>query len=317
MAARLVTVFGGSGFLGRHLVRRLAQSGARVRVAVRDVEAANFLKPMGDVGQIVPVQANLRHGPSVARAVERAQAVVNLVGILYQFGPQRFAAVHAQGAGRVAGAAAEAGAERFVQVSAIGADADSPAEYARSKAAGEVAVREAYPEATIVRPSVIFGPEDGFFNRFAALARLTPVLPLIGGGETRFQPVYVGDVAAALMRILDDPDTAGQTFELGGPAIYSLRQVMELVLEQIGRERLLLAVPFPLAMLKARFLELLPVPPLTRDQVKLLMRDSVVAEGARTLEDLGLTPTAVETILPSYLDRYRRGGWKRSEGAGP
>ena len=316
MAARLVTVFGGSGFLGRHVVRRLAQSGARVRVAVRDTEAAMFLKPMGDVGQVVPVQANVRNEPSVGRAVEGADSVINLVGILYESGPQRFASVHGEGAGRAARAAAEAGAERFVQVSAIGADPDSPAQYARSKAAGEAAVREACPGATIVRPSVVFGPEDGFFNRFAALARLLPVLPLIGGGRTRFQPVYVGDVAAALTRILDEPDTAGKTFELGGPRIYSLRQVMELVLREIDRKRVLLPLPFAVAMVQGLFFELLPVPPLTRDQVRLLMRDNVVSEGALTLADLGLEPTSVEAILPTYLGRYRRGGWKQSNEAG-
>ena len=308
MAAHLVTVFGGSGFLGRHLVKRLAQSGARVRVAVRDAEGANFLKPMGDVGQIVPMQANVRDDASVARAVEGADAVVNLVAILYQSGRQRFAAVHVQGARRAAKAAADAGAGRFIQVSAIGADAHSPAEYARTKAAGEAAVREAFAQATIVRPSILFGPEDAFFNRFAALARLSPALPLVGGGGTRFQPIYVGDVAEAIMRILDDPETKGKTFELGGPRVYTWRELMELVLKEVGRKCLLLPLPFPLLMVEAMFLELLPVPPLTRDQVNLLKRDNVVRAGALTLADLGVTPTSVEAILPTYLARYRRRG---------
>lgn len=308
MAAPSITVFGGSGFLGRHLVKRLAEGGARLRVAVRYPEAAGFLKPMGEVGQVVPLQANLRDEASVTRAVEGADAVVNLVGILYQRGRQRFRAVHAEGAARVARAAAAAGARRFVQVSAIGADADSPAEYGRTKAAGEAAVSEAFDGATIVRPSIIFGPEDDFFNRFAAMARLSPALPLIGFGHTRFQPVYVGDVAEAMARLLDDPASAGKTYELGGPRVYSFREIMALVLRETGRNRLLVPLPYPLAMLQARFLELLPVPPLTRDQVQLLKRDNVVGGDAPGLADLGVTPTAVDAILPSYLGRYRRRG---------
>ncbi|MCZ6522806.1 MAG: complex I NDUFA9 subunit family protein [Alphaproteobacteria bacterium] len=308
MAAPSITVFGGSGFLGRHLVKRLAEGGARLRVAVRYPEAAGFLKPMGEVGQVVPLQANLRDEASVTRAVEGADAVVNLVGILYQRGRQRFRAVHVEGAARVARAAAAAGARRFVQVSAIGADADSPAEYGRTKAAGEAAVSEAFDGATSVRPSIIFGPEDDFFNRFAAMARLSPALPLIGFGHTRFQPVYVGDVAEAMARLLDDPASAGKTYELGGPRVYSFREIMALVLRETGRNRLLVPLPYPLAMLQARFLELLPVPPLTRDQVQLLKRDNVVGGDAPGLADLGVTPTAVDAILPSYLGRYRRRG---------
>jgi len=303
-----ITVFGGSGFLGRHLVKRLAEGGAALRVAVRYPEAASFLKPMGEVGQIVPLQANLRDEASVARAVAGADAVVNLVGILYQRGAQRFQAVHAEGAARAARAAAEAGAKRFVQVSAIGADAASPAQYGRTKAAGEAAVAEAFAGATIVRPSIVFGPEDDFFNRFAALARVLPALPLIGFGRTRFQPVYVGDVAEAIARILDDPATAGRTYELGGPRVYSFADLMALVLRETGRRRLLVPLPYALAKLQASFLELLPVPPLTRDQVELLKRDNVVAEGALGLSDLGVEPTAVDAILPTYLARYRRRG---------
>ncbi len=308
MAAPSITVFGGSGFLGRHLVKRLAEGGARLRVAVRYPEAAGFLKPMGEVGQVVPLQANLRDEASVTRAVEGADAVVNLVGILYQRGRQRFRAVHVEGAARAARAAAAAGARRFVQVSAIGADADSPAEYGRTKAAGEAAVSEAFDGATIVRPSIIFGPEDDFFNRFAAMARLSPALPLIGFGHTRFQPVYVGDVAEAMARLLDDPASAGKTYELGGPRVYSFREIMALVLRETGRNRLLVPLPYPLAMMQARFLELLPVPPLTRDQVQLLKRDNVVGGDAPGLADLGVTPTTVDAILPSYLGRYRRRG---------
>ena len=311
-----VTVFGGSGFIGRHTVRRLAQAGLRVRVAVRDPEAAAFLKPMGDVGQVVPVQANLRHEASVRRAVEGADAVINLVGILYQRGSQRFASVHAQGARRVAAAAKAAGAKRFIHVSAIGADPGGTAEYARSKAAGEAAVVEAFPGASIVRPSVVFGPEDAFFNRFAGLARLSPALPLIGGGETRFQPVYVGDVAEAIFAILQRPDTAGRIYELGGPRSYSFKELLQYVLRETGRKRLLLPLPFALAKLQAAILQLLPVPPLTPDQVELLRRDNVASAGLPGLAELGLTATPLEAIVPSYLARFRRHGQMAASNAG-
>ncbi len=312
MRDSLVTVFGGSGFLGRHLVARLAEAGARVTVAVRDPEAASFLKPMGAVGQIVPVQANLRHPPSIARAVEGAAAVVNLVGILYQRGRQRFAAIHARGAELVAKAAASADAGRLIQISAIGADPEAAAEYGRSKAAGEQASRAAFPSATVVRPSIVFGPEDDFFNRFGALARYTPVLPLIGGGATRFQPVYVGDLAAAMVALLNDPATAGRTYELAGPRVYSFRELMQIVMRETGRRRLLVPLPFEIASLQAAFLQLLPVPPLTVDQVKMLRSDNVAAEGTLGLADLGIEPTPVDGILSSYMFRYRRGGAQTS-----
>ncbi len=308
MAARLVTVFGGSGFLGRHLVSRLAKQGWLIRVAVRRPSQANFLKPMGDVGQITPVRAPIQDELAVEAAVADAAAVINLVGILYERGAQTFAHVHARGAQGVAAAAAAAGAERFVQVSAIGADRHAEADYARSKGAGEAAVRTAFPGATVVRPSIVFGPEDDFFNRFAALARLSPVLPLIGGGRTRFQPVYVGDVAEAIVRCLDGAASQGKIYELGGPRVYTFKELMELLLREIGRRRLLLPWPFALAELQAAFLERLPVPPLTRDQVRLLRRDNVVSEDALTLADLGITPTSVELIVPTYLDRYRPHG---------
>jgi NADH dehydrogenase len=308
MAARVITVFGGSGFIGRHLVQRLARRGWIIRVAVRRPDAALFLKPLGDVGQITPVAANLRHAGSVRAAVAGADAVVNLVGILYQGGKQRFDAVHAEGARTVAEAARAAGATRLIQMSALGADPASPAEYARSKAAGEQAAKAAFPGATIVRPSIVFGPEDGFFNRFAAMARFSPALPLIGGGRTRFQPVYVGDVAEAMACILDDDSTAGRVYELAGPTVYSFKELMELTLATIRRRRLLLPLPFWAATLQATFLELLPVPPLTRDQVALLRRDNVASPGALGLADLGITPTAPELVIPTYLDLYRAGG---------
>ncbi len=308
MAARVITVFGGSGFIGRYLVQRLARRGWVIRVAVRRPDAALFLKPCGDVGQVTPIAASLRHQGSVQAAVAGADAVVNLVGILYQRGNQRFDAIHAEGARAVAEAAAAAGARRLVQMSALGADAASPAEYARSKAAGEAAAAAAFPGATIVRPSVVFGPEDGFFNRFAAMARFSPVLPLIGGGTTRFQPVYVGDVAEAMARMLDDDGTRGRSYELGGPQVYSFKELLELTLAAIGRRRLLLPLPFWAASLQAALLELLPTPPLTRDQLRLLRRDNVVTQGAPGLPELGITPTAAELIIPTYLDIYRIGG---------
>jgi NADH dehydrogenase len=308
MTGRLVTVFGGSGFVGRHLVKRLAGQGDRVRVAVRDPEAAQYLKPMGDVGQIGIVQANVRHDGSVAAAVTGADAVVYLPGVLYKSGAQTFEAVHAEGPGRVALAAREAGAGRFIHVSAIGADPESPAQYGQSKAAGEAAVRAAFPQATILRPSLMFGPEDDFINRFAALARLSPVLPLIDGGETRFQPVYVGDVAQAMVAILDDPATASQLYELGGPQVLSFREILALILRETGRKRLLVSVPSWLMLIQAAFLQLLPKPPLTRDQVRLLGIDNVVSEGALGLADLGVTPTTLDSVLPYYIHRYRKTG---------
>lgn len=308
MAARVITVFGGSGFIGRYLVQQLARRGWIIQVAVRHPDAALFLKPLGDVGQITPIAASLRHEGSIAAAVAGADAVINLVGILYERGRQSFAEIHAEGARRGAVAARAAGAARLVQVSAIGADSASPSDYARSKAAGEAAVAAAFPGASIVRPSIVFGPEDGFFNRFAAMARVSPVLPLVGGGRTRFQPVYVGDVAEAIARIVDDSATAGRTYELGGPRVYSFRELLELMLAVVHRRRLLAPLPFWAASLQAAFLELLPVPPLTRDQVRLLQRDNVVAAGAPGLRELGIAPSAVELVIPTYLDVYRPGG---------
>jgi len=304
---RLITVFGGSGFIGRNLVRDLADRGARVRVAVRHPNQALFLKPMGDVGQIQIVQANLRHAPSVAAAVEGADAVINLVGILFESGKQKFDEIQAKGAGRVAEAAAKAGVSRLVHISAIGADAASPSKYARAKAAGEEAVKAAFPTATILRPSIVFGPDDDFFNRFAGLATISPALPLIGG-ETKFQPVYVGDVADAITAALEDEKSAGKTYELGGPRTYTFRELMELTLKEIQRKRMLITVPFGLAKFKAAFLQILPNPLLTVDQVKLLAFDNVVAPKAKKLKDLGITPTPAEAILPRYLYRFRKHG---------
>lgn len=321
MAVQTVTVFGASGFIGRHVVQRLAARGLVVRAATRDPEAALFLKPMGDVGQVTPIQANIRDAKSVAAAVDGADAVINLVGVLYARGRQSFEAVHADGARNAAVAAAEAGASRFVQMSALGADPASPSAYARSKAAGEAAARAAFPGAAILRPSVVFGPQDQFFNRFAEMACWSPVLPafgcpspryrdgridIYGTGGTRFQPVYVGDVAEAVVRCLGD--AAGGVYELGGPTVYSFVELMRLVLREIDRRRLIVPVPFWLAKLVAVFAELLPAPPLTRDQVTLLKWDNVITGAHPTLSDLGIAPTAAEAVLPSYLDIYRRGG---------
>ncbi len=309
MANELITVFGGSGFIGRHVIRALAKRGARVRAAVRQPNLAGYLKVMGDVGQIEPVQANIRYESSIVQAMRGADRVINLVGILHESGPQKFTRVQAEGAAAIARAAAAAGVRKLVHVSAIGANAASPSLYARSKAAGEAAVREHFSTATIIRPSVVFGPEDDFFNRFAGLARLLPALPLIGGGHTKFQPVYVTDVADAIVRALDDPSADGKTYELGGPHIYTMKQIMELVLEQTGRRRFLLPLPFFAARLQAALLQLLPRPLLTVDQVRLLEVDNIVAEGALTLKDLGISqPTSAEVVLPSYLYRYRRTG---------
>ena len=304
----LVTVFGGSGFIGRHLIRRLCAKGFRVRVAVRRPNEALFLKPMGDVGQVQLVQANVRDDRSVAAAVAGATSVVNLVGILFESGKQKFSTVQAEAPGRIGAAAKAAGVRRVIHLSAIGADADSEADYGKTKAAGEAAMKAAFPDATILRPSIVFGPEDDFFNRFAGLARMLPFLPLIGGGETRFQPVYVGDVAAAIMACIDDSSTAGKLFELGGPRVYTFRELMELVLRETGRRRPLLAIPAGLAKFKAWFLQLAPNPMLTVDQVRLLAYDNVVSEGAKGMKALGITPTTAEAIVPSYLWRFRPKG---------
>jgi NADH dehydrogenase len=308
MADKRVTIFGGSGFIGRYLVRRLAAEGWVVRLAVRDTIAAAFLKTAGGVGQIVPMCCDVRDDETVRAAVSGTDAVVNLVGVLHEFGKQRFEALHAEAPARIGRAAAAAGVSRVVHVSAIGADANSEIKYARTKGLGEQGLRREFPGATILRPSLVVGAEDQFFNRFAAMARLLPVLPLIGGGVSRFQPAYVGDVAEAIHRALDDQATAGKTYELGGPRVYTLREMMELMLKIVGRKRCMLSVPFGLAEFQAAFLQLLPIPPLTRDQVRMLERPNVVSGTTPTFQDLGIQPQAIEAILPTYLDIYRRGG---------
>ena len=309
---KLVTIFGGSGFIGRHTVRALAKRGWRIRVAVRRPDLAGHVQPLGTVGQIMPVQANLRYRWSVDRAVEGADAVVNLVGILHESGRQTFGAVQAFGARAVAEATRAAGIGTLVHQSALGTDLNSESVYARTKAEGEAAVFETVPNAVVLRPSIVFGPEDQFFNRFADLARLMPFLPLIGGGHTKLQPVFVGDVAEAIARAVEGEIAGGRTYELGGPEVKTFRECMELLLKEIERSRPLVSIPFGLARLQASVLQLLPNPLLTVDQVRLLAHDNIVspeatASGA-TLSGIGITPTSLEAVLPSYLVRFKPHG---------
>lgn len=309
----LVTVFGGTGFVGKYVVRALARHGWRIRVAARNPLRAPQLKVMGEVGQIEFARADLKSPDSVAAAVEGAEAVVNLVGVLAQLGRQTFDALQAQGAAAIAEAAAERGITRFIQISAIGADARSPSAYARTKAAGEAAVRAAIPTATVLRPSIVFGPEDQFFNRFAAMAALSPVLPVVGA-STRFQPVYAGDVGAAVAEAMKPGrEAAGRTYELGGPGVYTFRELMEIMLHDIQRKRPIVAIPTPVAGfmgavgdLQARIVPIAPF--LTSDQVRLLGRDNVADPALPGLAELGVEPTSVDTVLPTYLWRFRDGG---------
>ncbi|MBU4435196.1 MAG: complex I NDUFA9 subunit family protein [Alphaproteobacteria bacterium] len=308
----LVTVFGGSGFVGSQVVRALAKAGCRVRVAVRQPHLAYRMRMLGDVGQIEVVQANVRNVASVNRALDGAEACVNLVGLLWESGRQKFQAVHVMGAKTVAERAKAAGVQRFVQMSAIGADAGSESKYARTKAEGEAAVRAVFPGAVIVRPSVIFGPEDGFFNRFAQMAAISPALPLVGG-DTRFQPVFVGDVAAVIAQAVTSPAAEGLTYELGGPGVYTMREILQLILTETGRARALLSLPWPIAGLLGKVGDLmaaiLPIaPPITSDQVELLKSDNVADQGLPGLAEAGVVPTSVEAVVPSYLYRYRKGG---------
>ncbi len=312
---RLVTVFGGSGFVGRHTVRALAKAGWRVRAAVRRPDLATHLQPMGSVGQIHAVQANLRYPRSIAAACINADVVINLVGVLAPTGKQSFDAIHADGARAIAKAAREAGVKRLIHVSAIGADRKSSAAYARSKAEGENCVLEEFPDAVVLRPSIVFGPEDQFFNRFADLARLSPFLPLIGGGRTKFQPVFVGDLAAAIAAVAGGQGRLGHIYEIGGPEVLSFRQLLDKTQAWADRTRPYLPLPFWLAKLQAALTTPLPdaLRPITVDQVRLLQTDNVVSASAkadgRTLDGLGITsPHAVGTIVPAYLERFRPRG---------
>lgn len=313
MAGKIVTVFGGSGFLGRHVVRALCRQGWRVRVAVRRPHLAGDVKLAGDVGQVQLVQANVRNRASIKRALENSNAVINLVGVMPERGRQTFQGTQALGAANIAQLAAEAGITNFIHVSAIGADKDSKSNYARTKAEGEAAVREAIPSAVILRPSIMFGPEDGFFTRFAVMARFAPVLPLIGG-STKFQPVYVADVALAIANALK-PGNAGKTFELGGPRTYTMKELLQYITREIDRPRMLLPIPVsvmaPIGYIIGALSKLNPFfgPPITGDQVQLFKVDNVVSPGAGTLADLGVTNLeSVESIVPTYLWRHRPHG---------
>jgi len=311
MATRKVaTVFGGSGFIGRYVVKRLAHLGYVVRVAVRDPEAALFLKPMGAVGQIVPLFASVRREATVHRAVQAADIVVNLVGALTESRAASFQAVHTGGAERIAAQSAACGVGRLVHISAIGADPASRSRYAATKGAAEAAVRAAFPAATILRPSLVFGYEDQFFNRFGEIARLSPFMPVICG-NTRMQPVYVCDVADAIVNCLADPATQGRLYELGGPRVWTFRGILEFILEQTRRQRRLVDIPMGVARLQAAIMQYLPNKPLTPDQLLMLARDNVVAPGAAGLGELGIVPTPVELIVPAYLSRFQPGGGRR------
>ncbi len=308
----LVTIFGGSGFVGSQIVRALAKRGARVRVAVRNPGRGYRLPMLGDVGQIEIVQANIRDEASITRALDGAESCVNAVAVLHESGHQRFDTLHVDGARAVARVAAAAGVRRFVHISALGASFESSSAYSRSKAAGEAAVREQLAGATIMRPSVIFGPDDAFFNRFASMATISPALPLIGGGSTRFQPVFVGDVAAAVVAALVSEGAVGKRYELGGPSIHTFKGLMELMLKEIERTRLLVPVPFAAARVLGRMGDLMAVaglpPPITSDQVESLRTDNIVSAGAPCLADLGVASTPLHVIIPTYLYRYRKGG---------
>lgn len=325
MTERLVTIFGGSGFVGRHLVNKLTKAGWRIRVAVRDPEGAKFLKPLGDLGQVSPVYANITREDTVRSAVQGASAVINLVGILYEKGPVSFDAIHVVGAETIARLAREAGVQHLVHMSALGADPSSPASYARSKAEGETRVKTAFPGASILRPSVIFGPEDDFYNRFGAMARALPFLlyfttdapalrkapgelprlDLVGSGGPKLQPVYVGDVAEVICRILDDRSQQGKLWELGGPRVMTLKEIMEQVMRETRRGKPVLPAPMAVARIQAALLQFLPVPPLTPDMVKMMERDSVVSGTCPGLAELGIRPETTEAIIPSYLERFR------------
>lgn len=306
MQNKLVTVFGGSGFLGRYVIAKLVERGAFVRVAVRNVDQAHHLKMASLVGQISIVSVNLSDEKSIESAIGDSDYVVNLIGILFESGRATFEKMHAQLPQKLAEIAHKQKVERFVHVSAIGASVDSKSLYSITKAKGELAVLNAFGQATIIRPSVIFGPEDNFFNQFASMATVSPFLPLIGGGVTKLQPVYVDDVAEAIACVLKGDTSVGKTYELGGPSVYTFKELMTFLIQTTKRKCLLMRIPYSIATLMASVLQLMPTPQLTRDQVKLLQQDNIVHSGALTFKDLKIEPAAVEAIVPVYLERYRR-----------
>lgn len=309
---KIVTIIGGSGFIGRHIVRALAKRGYRLRVACRRPDLAGHVQPLGTPGQVMPVQANVRYPASLAAVCDGAYTVINLTGVLASSGAQSFDAIHVFGAEASAKVAKTAKAKVFIQMSALGADASSASEYARTKAAGEARARAAFPGATILRPSIVFGPEDNFFNQFARLSRLAPALPLIGGGKTRFTPLFVGDLAEAVAILVDGGQADGRTLELGGPEVFTFKQLMEFTLHTIGRRRLLVPVPWTIAKIMGTVMGYLPGAPLTADQVELLKTDNVVSAAAtsegRNLASLGIAGQGIQGIVPSYLYRYRKAG---------
>jgi NADH dehydrogenase len=307
---RVATAFGGSGFIGRYVVKRLAQRGFIVRVAVRDPEAALFLKPMGAVGQVVPLYASVMNEATVHRAVAGAEVVVNLVGALTESRGASFDAVHTEGAERIARLAAANGVRQLVQISAIGADPDSPSRYGSTKGKAERAVVSAFPTATILRPSLVFGVEDKFFNRFAEIARIAPFMPVIAG-DTHMQPVFVADVADAVMAAQASDAAMGKVYELGGPRVWTFREILAFILKQTRRHKRLVDIPMGIARLQAAIMQHMPGKPLTPDQLLMLSKDNVVSPGALGLADLGITPTPVELIVPTYLSRYQPGGGRR------
>jgi len=306
--SRVVTIFGGTGFLGRYVVSRLAKAGWHVRLAVRDRVQSSFLTCCGDVGCVTSVHVNVGDRASIERVIHGSSAVINLVGILFEGGKQRFDYLHCKLPGMIADIARANDVSALVQVSAIGADVSSSSAYGRSKGEGEAAVLSAFPAASVLRPSIVFGPEDDFFNRFARMSAVSPFLPLVGGGVAKFQPVYVGDVAEAIFRCVERPDAyGGQIYELGGPRVLSFRDCLDLLQRYTGRSRSYLTLPFPVAYMQALFMELLPQPPLTRDQLKMLKKDNVVADQALGFDEFNITPVDVEVVLPTYLKMYFRG----------
>ena len=307
---RVATVFGGSGFIGRYVVKRLAQQGYIVRVPSRDPEGALFLKPMGSVGQVVPLYCSVTNEATVQRAVEGAEIVINLVGLLAEHRKASFQAIHTDGAERIARVSAAAGVSRLIQISAIGADPNSRSRYAATKGKAEQAVLAAFPNATILRPSLVFGMEDKFFNRFAEIARLAPCMPVISG-DTKMQPVFVSDVADAIMAALASSATQGKTYEIGGPRVWTFREILAFILKTTHRAKKLVNIPMVIARIQASILQHVPGKPLTPDQLLLLSTDNIVAPGALGLADLGITPTPVELVVPAYLTRYQPGGGRR------
>ncbi len=310
-ADKTITVFGGTGFLGRHIIWALAKTGATIRVATRSPQHAYFLRPAGDVGQIVPVYCNIREEDSVASVLKGASIAINLAGILNEQGRNTFFRIHVEAADRIARACRANGLDLLVHFSALGASADAPSKYAKSKAQGESKIIHGFPRSVILRPGVVFGPEDNFFNRFASMARISPVLPLIGGGHTRLQPVYVGDIAKAVYNIVTAPvhdKYFGQIYELGGPKVYTLREIMETTLQCTHQDAMLAPVPMPLAKIMGFFGGILPGKPLTVDNVRSLSKDNVIEPGTPGLKELGVEPTGLGAILPTYLAQYQPGG---------